>query len=71
MKPYKIFQKGDVKIGILGVGIELEGLVPKNLYKETQYLNPIEKANETANILKNTVTDYARRSMDSTPCIWY
>ena len=53
VKPYQIFQKGDLKIGILGIGIELDGLVPKNLYKETQYLNPIKQANQTANILKN------------------
>lgn len=53
VKPYQIFQKQDLKIGIFGLGIELEGLVPKNLYKETQYLNPVEQANHIANILKN------------------
>lgn len=52
-KPYQIFKKGDVKIGILGVGIELEGLVPKALYKNTVYLDPIERANHYASILKN------------------
>jgi 5'-nucleotidase len=52
-KPYQIFKKGDVKIGILGVGIELEGLVPKSLYKNTIYLDPIERANHYASILKN------------------
>jgi 5'-nucleotidase len=52
-KPYQIFTKGDVKIGILGVGIELEGLVPKALYKNTIYLDPIERANHYASILKN------------------
>lgn len=52
-KPYKVFQKGDVKIGIVGVGIELEGLVPKTLYKNTIYLDPIERANHYASILKN------------------
>lgn len=53
VKPYQIFQKGDVKIGILGVGIELEGLVPKSLYKNTIYQDPIERANYYAEILKN------------------
>lgn len=52
-KPYQIFQKGAVKIGILGIGIELEGLVPKSLYKNTVYLDPIERANYYASILKN------------------
>jgi 5'-nucleotidase len=52
VKPYQIFHKGDVKIGILGVGIELEGLVPKALYKNTIYQDPIERANYYAKILK-------------------
>ncbi len=50
---YKIIQKGDVKIGILGVGIELDGLVPKKLSGNTKYNNPIPKAQATANKLKN------------------
>ncbi len=50
---YKVFQKGGVKIGVFGLGIELEGLVPKTLYKETQYLDPINHANRVASHLKN------------------
>lgn len=53
IEPYKIFEKQGVKIGVFGVGVELNGLVDKKLYAETIYLNPIEKANETANHLKN------------------
>ena len=34
VKPYKIFQKEGIKIGVFGLGIKLEGLVNKNLYKE-------------------------------------
>lgn len=52
-KPYKIFNKGDIKIGVFGLGIELESLVPKALYKETRYLDPIEKAKKTSKHLKN------------------
>ncbi|MES2005461.1 MAG: metallophosphoesterase [Bacteroidota bacterium] len=51
-QPYKIFQKGDLKIGVLGVGIELKGLVPENLYGKTVYLNPIEEANRAAEALR-------------------
>ncbi|MGG2367854.1 hypothetical protein ACE4ZV_26260, partial [Salmonella enterica] len=51
-QPYTIIQKGKKKIGILGVGIELEGLVPENLYGKTAYKDPIRAANETAAILK-------------------
>ncbi len=52
VKPYKVFQKGDIKVGVLGVGIELDSLVPKSLYKETQYLDPVQQANKYAKILK-------------------
>ena len=49
---YKIFKVDNLKIGVFGIGIELDGLVPKKLYGETQYLDPIEKANKTANFLR-------------------
>ncbi len=52
-QPFKIFKKGGLKIGVFGVGIELEGLVPEELYKKTRYIDPIEVANQTANTLKN------------------
>lgn len=51
--PYKIFRKGNLKVGVLGVGIELEGLVEKKHYGETIYLDPIIQANKFASILKN------------------
>ena len=51
-QPYKIFKKGKLKIGVIGVGIEMSGLVPDSLFGNTKYLDPIQKANETAAILK-------------------
>ncbi|WP_027391894.1 bifunctional metallophosphatase/5'-nucleotidase [Aquimarina latercula] len=53
VKPYKIIIKDSIKIGIFGLGIELEGLVMKDLYKETNYLNPIEIAQDMSAVLKN------------------
>src|SRR5688500_3418267 len=50
--PRKVFQKGDVRVGVTGVGIELNGLVSSNLYGATKYLDPIKHATEQANILK-------------------
>ncbi len=50
--PYKIFKKGKLKIGVTGVGIEMQGLVPDTLFGNTKYLDPIQKANETAAMLK-------------------
>ncbi len=52
VKPYKIFKKDGIKIGVFGLGIELDGLVGKNNYKETKYLNPIEIAQDMSRILK-------------------
>ena len=51
-KTYTIFNKSGIKIGVFGLGIELEGLVNKNLYKETKYLDPIEITQEMTKILK-------------------
>jgi 5'-nucleotidase len=55
--PYKIFKKGKTKIGVLGIGIELQGLVPENLYEKTMYQDPIIAANRTAEILKKEGCD--------------
>ncbi|WP_418122558.1 bifunctional metallophosphatase/5'-nucleotidase [Chryseobacterium sp. PTM-20240506] len=51
--PYKIFNKNGIKVGIFGVGIQLEGLVGKKQYQETVYSNPIEVAQHYSNFLKN------------------
>ena len=51
-QPYKIFKKGKLKIGVLGVSIEGKGLIPDNLFGATKYLDPVQKANETADLLK-------------------
>ena len=52
VKPYKIFNKGGVKVGVFGLGIELNGLVDKKNYKETIYNDPVEIAQEMVRILK-------------------
>jgi 5'-nucleotidase len=53
VKPYQIIVKEGIKIGIFGLGIELEGLVSKKMYKETGYLNPVEITQDITNKLKN------------------
>ncbi len=50
--PYHIISKGALKFGILGAGIELEGLVPDNLYGKTNYLDPVDPINRMASFLK-------------------
>lgn len=52
VEPYKIFQYGEIKVGVFGVGIELTGLVPKALYKATVYQDPVAVANRTAKKLR-------------------
>ncbi|WP_396180484.1 bifunctional metallophosphatase/5'-nucleotidase [Flavobacterium sp.] len=54
VKPYKTFIKEGIKIGVFGLGIQLEGLVDKKLYKETKYNNPIEVATDITKTLKET-----------------
>lgn len=53
VKPYQIIQKGAIKVGVIGVGVQLEGLVGKELYKKTRYLDPIVQANQYAALLKH------------------
>jgi len=56
-KRYEIFQKGDLKIGVFGIGIELNGLVTENNYGKTKYLDPILTANSVAKELKQKGCD--------------
>ena len=57
VKPYKIYTVDGVKIGVYGLGIQLEGLVTKNLYKETRYLDPYEIAQDTERKLEEEHCD--------------
>jgi 5'-nucleotidase len=34
VKPYKIFNKNGIKVGVFGIGIELDGLVDKKCTKK-------------------------------------
>jgi 5'-nucleotidase len=52
VKPYKVLVKDGVKIGVFGLGIQLDGLVDKKMYKETVYQDPIEVAQDMSRILK-------------------
>lgn len=52
-KPYKVFVKDGVRIGVFGVGIQLSGLVNKTMYEETTYLDPIELTTDTVDALRN------------------
>jgi 5'-nucleotidase len=48
-----IVQTEGLRIGLFGLGIKLDGLVPAKSYGETRYLNPLEQARRVASRLRN------------------
>lgn len=55
---YKIFHKAGLKIGVFGIGIQLDGLVSADNYGQTVYLDPMETANRTAKELHEKGCDF-------------
>ena len=62
VKPYKIFNKNGVKVGVFGLGIELAGLVDKKLYKETAYIDPVS-------VTQDIVLELKRKRCDLIICL--
>lgn len=54
---YVIIDKGKIKVGIFGIGVELDGLVPANKFGQTKYLDPVATANKVAMELKEKGCD--------------
>lgn len=52
VEPFKIFEKGKIRIGVYGLGIELEGLVDPRQFGKTLYRNPLVIAQQTESKLK-------------------
>lgn len=52
IKTRKVIVKDGVRIGLFGVGIQLQGLVEPKMYKETVYNDPIEIAKDQARLLR-------------------
>ncbi len=53
VKPYTIIKRDGLKIGIFGLAPQLEGLVSLKNCVGVKYLDPLKKAQETADVLKN------------------
>jgi 5'-nucleotidase len=53
VKPYTIIKRNGLRIGVIGVGIELKGLVPDKLCPGVVYNNPVPIVNEIATKLKH------------------
>jgi len=56
-QPYKIINKGSLRIGVFGLGIELKGLVPESLYGNTKYIDPIATAKQMVSTLQQKGCD--------------
>jgi 5'-nucleotidase len=52
IKSRKVIVKDGVRIGLFGLGIQLQGLVDPKMYKETVYNDPIEVAKDQVRLLK-------------------
>ena len=46
VRPFKIIKKGGIKIGVFGLGIELQGLVARDNYGPIRYQDPVAIARE-------------------------
>ena len=55
--PYRTIRKGGIKVGLFGLGIELEGLVPRASFGATKYLDPVGVAMEMVSLLKGKKCD--------------
>ncbi|HQV99189.1 MAG TPA: metallophosphatase, partial [Bacteroidia bacterium] len=53
VREYKIFHRGNLKIGVFGIGIELRGLVDPKLTGNILYNDPLVNANRISTLLKN------------------
>ncbi len=49
VQPFQIIQKGHFKVGVFGLGIDLNGLVPQNNFAGISFNDPFESA---ANVIK-------------------
>ncbi|MBN2746334.1 MAG: metallophosphoesterase [Bacteroidales bacterium] len=52
-KPYEIFDKAGIKIGVYGLGIDPKGLISRKNYGDMVYIDPIEKAREMEQLLES------------------
>ncbi|MNS72965.1 Trifunctional nucleotide phosphoesterase protein YfkN precursor [compost metagenome] len=52
VKPYKVFRRGPLKIGVFGLGIQLHGLVARENYGKVWYNDPVATAKEVVHLLK-------------------
>lgn len=58
VQPYQIIQKGPFQIGIFGIGINLNGLVPTSNFEGIQFKDPYQSAQEVLTTLQERNCDF-------------
>lgn len=53
VKPYLVLERNGIKIGVLGLGVKLRGMVADENCQGVIYHDPVPVANEIADLLKN------------------
>lgn len=53
VKPYTIIRRGNLRIGVFGLGVNPKGLVAERNFAPLTYLDPTTAAQEVADLLKN------------------
>lgn len=55
VKPYVVLERKGLKIGVFGLGPQLDGLVSSSCYGATKYLDPIETASTVVSQLRDSM----------------
>lgn len=58
VKPYEVFERGGMRIGVIGFGISPESLILQTNFGGIKYQNPIERGNYYADSLRNAGVDF-------------
>lgn len=58
VKPYVIFDRGGLKVAVIGFGVSPQSLILQTNFEPIKYLDPIERGNHYADSLKNAGIDY-------------
>ena len=58
VKPYEIFERGGMKIAVIGFGVSPKSLILQSNFEPIKYLDPIKMGNFYADSLKNAGIDF-------------
>jgi 5'-nucleotidase len=56
--PHTVIKRGGLKIGIVGVGIDLNGLIANDVAQQITYLDPIDAVQKEVTLLRSKGCDY-------------